>query len=101
MGDVGRGGRDWPQGYLASRDSKSQGTAWTECDWSFLGLESRDENKRDTAGFPEASPEPWSTVFSPHNTHWLEASRNVQTETHTDKKSLQDSRVNVKTSGGV
>lgn len=90
MGDVGRGGRDWPQGYLASRDSKSQGTAWTECDWSFWVLSPgmRIKETQPVSQRPLLNPGP---LFS-HNTHWLEASRNVQTETHTVKKSLQDSR---------
>lgn len=105
-GDVGRGGRDWPQGYLASGDSKSQGTAWTGSDWSFVGFQPRDENKRDAAGFPEASPEPWSTapnrLFSHHTIHtgWRPARLSKQKHA-LDRRSLRDSGVNVKMSGGV
>lgn len=103
-GDVGRGGRDCPQGYLASGDSKSQGLEWTGSDWSFVGFQPRDENERDAAGFPEASPEPWSTapngLFSHHTIHtgWRPAGLSKQKHA-LDRGSLRDSGVNVKTTG--
>lgn len=90
-GDVGRGGRDWPRGYLASGGSKSQGTAWTESDWSFVGLQSRDENERDAVSFPEALPEPWSAVpnglFSHHTIHtgWRPAGLSKQKHARTER----------------
>ncbi len=104
-GDVGRRGGDWPQGYLATRDSKSQGTAWTGSDWSFVGVQPRDENERDAAGFPEASPEPWSTapngLFSHHTIHTGWRPAGLSKQKHALGRSLRDSGVNVKMSGGV
>lgn len=61
--DTGEGG-GLASGALSKRRQKSHGTVWMESDWSFASLLSRDENKRDAAGFPEASLEPWSTALN-------------------------------------